>query len=197
MTAPAINLVSVDLPAPFSPTQRVDLALAEIEIDLLDGRHAAIGLGDFSHLEEGGRGAHPSAPCTGDASRRIAFPPFAAMKTLPPDFHRARHSMPRAIRAAVEARDRPQVLVEADEQPVGAARRPGLVDPHRANRAALQRLEEGAAWIERGAIQKSDPPRAPSRCGSLLLQHEFDQPVARCEERQPRATVRCRRQAAG
>ena len=45
---PIRTFMSVDLPAPFSPDQGVDLALVEVEIDLPQGVHAGEALVDSS-----------------------------------------------------------------------------------------------------------------------------------------------------
>ena len=76
--------------------------------------------------------------------------------------------------------------VQPHHQPVGPAGRPGLVDAHHPDAAALQRLQKAAA---RG--QRRGDPEFARHLGHhvaavmAFLQHELDQPVARREDRQP------------
>ena len=86
--------------------------------------------------------------------------------------------------------------VEPDDETIGAAWRPGLVDAHGLDPAALQRLEEAARRRER----RRDPEVARDLAHHVLAvvvleQHEFDEPVARREEREPGAAVRGRGKA--
>src|SRR5437762_2757467 len=92
-------------------------------------------------------------------------------------------AMARAVCPAMEAHGRLQGLVEADDQAVGPRRRPGFVDAHRAHAAILQGLEDTAAGRER----RRDPELAfdlAHHVGAIIVlqQHEFDQPVSRCEQ---------------
>ena len=51
-------LISVDLPAPFSPEQRVHLAGAQVEVDVVVGEHARELLRDAAQLEDDRALAH-------------------------------------------------------------------------------------------------------------------------------------------
>src|SRR3984893_14088366 len=51
---------------------------------------------------------------------------------------------------AMQAFHRFAILIDADQQPVGARRRPGLLDPERLDRAELHRLVAMTAGGERG-----------------------------------------------
>ncbi len=61
--------------------QRVDLASFQVEIDVLDRRHAAIGLGQLLHFEDD-RLAHASLPARQSISSS-ALPPFDEASTRP------------------------------------------------------------------------------------------------------------------
>ena len=69
--------MSVDLPAPLPPTRPDDLALVEIDVDVIDGVHAAEGDADVAHLDERSRVLDRSCTC----------PPTAAAATAVPGVH--------------------------------------------------------------------------------------------------------------
>ena len=52
LTKEAISLNSVDLPAPFGPMTRQDLALAQAERDVVDGDQPAVALGEVLDLQD-------------------------------------------------------------------------------------------------------------------------------------------------
>jgi len=101
----------------------------------------------------------------------------------------AADAVARTIGAAVQAVKRAHALVEPHDHAVGARRRPGLVDAHRLDRAALQRLQEAAARRQ-GRRDPAVGRHLGKHVGAVhvLLEHEFDQPVARREQRKPCAT---------
>ena len=149
----------------------------------------------FSHLDD--RAHRPCLTAAGsEGSRRR---PWRRRARRRPSSIDAGDAVARAVGAAVEAGDRPQVAVEPDD----AARRSGS-----ATRAC------GCPWCGRRRIaaargscapddeRRGDPvaraaPRASCRRDSRPPQHEFDQPVARREQRQPGAAVGSRRQPRG
>ena len=95
-----------------------------------------------------------------------------------------------AIGTAMEALDWMQGFIELDDEPVRTAGRPGFMNPHGAHAAALQRFEETVARGQR----RRDPESAidvAHHVGTIIIleQHELDQPVARCEQAQPRAAM--------
>ena len=103
--------------------------------------------------------------------------------------------MPPPVRAAVEALHQAHLAIEPGDQPVGAAGRPGLVNAHGLDPAALQRLEEAGARRQR----RRDPLLAgnlPQHVLAIapLAQHHLDQPIARGEQRQPGTAARRRRE---
>ena len=53
MVEPAATAMSVDFPAPFSPTSGVDLARQHFQADALECRDAGIGLDDVGQAESG------------------------------------------------------------------------------------------------------------------------------------------------
>ena len=167
------------------PQQGMDLALAQIEVDLPHRRHAAIGFGDLLHVDQGRHGqgrrglGHDSAPA--DIEDRPAA--LGRDEHPPARLDHAGDAMAPSIGAAVEAGDRPHRRIEPNHQPVGAAGGPGLVDAHGLDPAALQRLQEAGAGGERRR-DPAIPRHLAHHIGAigLLLEDEFDQPVARREE---------------
>src|SRR6478735_5656290 len=96
-----------------------------------------------------------------------------------PRLHDAGDAVTPAAGAAVVAGNRPQMGIEAGEEAVAAGRRPWLMDAHRADGAALQRLEEALPRRQGGG----DPlgARHLAHHGgaiAVLGKHEFDQSIA-------------------
>ena len=91
------------------------------------------------------------------------------------------------------------VGIEPRQQPVGARRRPGLLDAERLDGAELHRLEAIAAGGERGRdpeVRRDGPHHLVAEI--VLAQHEFDQMRAHGEETEPEAAVaRCEPSRAG
>ena len=72
---------------------------------------------------------HDAALCDGRLSDQDVAA-FGRGENLPLVFNGAGDAVARAVGAAVEAGDRLEAGVEPRDQPIGAARRPGLVDAH-------------------------------------------------------------------
>ena len=171
--------------------KRVDLALAQVEIQVLHRRHAAIGLGDLLHAEDGARSCelrreHRMAALRGD-------------EEPPVELDRGRRAVPVAVGAAVQARERGKVRRRAGRQGrrSGSAPRPCGRPWCGCRRIAAVRGSSGPEESA-GAIQNSRGTSAIMSCAVMrLLQHELDQPVAGREDRQPSPAVGGGRQARG
>ena len=140
--------------------QRVDLALAQIEIDLPHRRHAAIGLGDLLHPDDRFHGSG-LARAVGAAlpgwRRRLSTSPGCGPSNSTALVMPWRVPLARLWKLATGC----IIGIQPHHQPIGAARRPGLVDAHGLDAAALQRLQEAAAATT-GPVRSNSPaaPRA-------------------------------------
>src|ERR1700680_5143134 len=87
---------------------------------------------------------------------------------------------------AMQAFQRFSILIDADQQPVGARRRPGLLDPERLDRAELHRLVAMTAGGERGRNPEAGRDGLHHVLAEIILaQHELDQMRAHGEDAEP------------
>ena len=136
--------------------QRMDLRMAQGEVDVVDRRHAAIGLGDLLHHDDVG---HRQLPDLKDCVAALGGDQHAG-----PTPERRWLCRGASVGAAVVAGNRLQMAIEPGDQAVGPARRPRLVNAHRADGAALQRLEEALARRQaRGRSSARAAPRSSWR----------------------------------
>ena len=112
--------------------------------------------------------------------------PFAIMMRSPLSSTADDDAVVRSVDAAVQRIERRAVGIEADDEAVGARRRPGLDDAHRLDMRALHRLLErlARAQARRDPVLRVDLRHHALPIGGLP-QHELDELAAGDEGGQP------------
>ena len=107
VTTPAMTLVSVDLPAPFSPTSAWISPRLQVEIDALDRRNAGVEFGRVVQREDDVAAHAPTSLSSGAmGSFRIRPGPLAIMIRTPPTFDGGDDAVVDAVDAAVQRIER-------------------------------------------------------------------------------------------
>ena len=122
--------------------------------------------------------------------------PFAIMTRSPSSSIADDDAVVRSVDAAVQRIERRAVGVEADDEAVGARRRPGLDDAHRLDMRALHRLLERHG-PNAGAARSSIAARSPPSCAAGRPARAERTRRAGCARRRRSASSRRRRPATG
>ncbi len=195
LTTPAITLVRVDLPAPFSPTMAcTSPGSSSKSTSSIAGTPAYFLVALRSARIAVQYAAHDAArlACASAIDSRSRRAPALAQQVEPAvTLDRGDDAVVLAVEAAVQRVANQALLVEADHQPVRARRRPRLDDAHRLQVCALHRLEVGVA---RGQRRRDPVARIDLLQHALakrrLAQHELDQLRAQREAGEPPAAAR-------
>ena len=176
--------------------QRMDLAAAQVEIDVFDRGNAGVELGRLAQGEDDVAHAPNSLLERGERQPQDAARALGDDDEIAVELDRRHDAVVDSVDAAVQRVERRTVGVEADDEAVGARRRPGLDDAHGLDVRALHRLLERLAGTQarRDPVSRLDLRHHAPPVGRLA-QHELDELGARGEGGQPEAAGGGRRKA--
>ena len=193
-TTPAMTLVRVDLPAPFSPTSVwISPGRSAKSMSSMAGTPAYFFVAFRSSTI-----APVMAAVSAPTRRRQFHNPSTALgqhKQGALALHRGDNAVVLAVNAAVQRILDRAIAREAHHEAVGTRRCPRLMDAAHLEVSALQRLQEGIAGGERrrDPISRIDLLHHARAIG-FLAKHEFDELSAAGEGGEPVPAVRCGRQ---